>query len=206
MSFAFVRSQFFPRVHSWWGGMGSPRSSRLTSTFGEDDSTGVMNDGRDAVDRSNSLVARLLLCCSNHWLFSSQSWLFLDSRLAICDDVWSFKSRTSSLSLSIPDTISENISSMSDVIRSSLCCLSDFSTSRESDNSENRDVSSSRLADEGIGLTVASDNTFEGISWVVGLVQKGVVREEKRREEMRDEMRERSSGFRRPVYIILIYI
>ena len=32
----------------------------MTSTIGDDDLTGVINDGRDVVDRSNSLVAPLL--------------------------------------------------------------------------------------------------------------------------------------------------
>ena len=77
-------------------------------------------------------------------------------------------------------------------IRSSARCLSAFSTSSESDSSENRDVRSSRLEDEGVGKTVASHNISEGNSWLGG--REGVQRVSKREREREREGSRGSCG------------
>ena len=75
----------FPRIHLSWGGEDSSISSLLMCTLGVKDWPGIVNDGRDVVNRADSLVVSLLPCCSLRRASSSWSCWLSNSRLAIRD-------------------------------------------------------------------------------------------------------------------------
>ena len=164
-------------------------------TFGVEEWTGISNDGRDVVNRADSLVVSLFPCCSLRR--ASWSCWFSNSRLAIRDCcsslIWA-----SLLNISILVSIRPKVDSIS--------CTSDFlstvSCPSEIDILDTCDTRPSYSEHGGVARrVVTSHNVCEGRSWAGGIVVYWSG--DWARGEMREMREEREENF--VAELLLVY-